>query len=79
MIDRKNVKTIIAMFDIIKQFFTEEAFLSAVFIYIRYGNKIFEKEIDGNKLNRIYEELQKQKILFDKDLEYRIDKILNEE
>lgn len=79
MIDRKNVKTIIAMFDIIKQFFTEEVFLSAVFIYIRYGNKIFEKEKDSNKLNRIYEELQKQKILFDKDLEYRIDKILNEE
>ena len=67
------------MIDIMKQYFTEEAFLVAVYISIKYSNKIFEKKIDDNKMEKIYEELKKQKDIFDKDLTDRIEQIIKEE
>lgn len=79
MIERKYVRNILGMIDIMKQYFTEEAFLVAVYISIKYSNKIFEKKIDDNKMEKIYEELKKQKDIFDKDLMDRIEKIIKEE
>lgn len=79
MIERKYVRNILGMIDIMKQYFTEEAFLVAVYISIKYSNKIFEKKIDDNKMEKIYEELQKQKDIFNKDLMDRIEKIIKEE
>lgn len=79
MIERKYVRNILGMIDIMKQFFTEEAFLVAVYISIKYSNKIFEKKIDDNKMEKIYEELKKQKDIFDKDLMDRIEIIIKEE
>ena len=76
MIERKNVRYILGMIDIIKQYFTDEAFLVAVYISIKYSNKIFEQKIDDNKMEKIYEELQKQKEIFDKDLNDRIERII---
>ena len=64
MIERKYVRNILGMIDIMKQYFTEEAFLVAVYISIKYSNKIFEKKIDDNKMEKIYEELKKQKDIF---------------
>ena len=79
MIERKYVRNILGMIDIMKQYFTDEAFLVAVYISIKYSNKIFEKKIDDNKMEKIYEELKKQKDIFDKDLMDRIEKIIKEE
>ena len=79
MIERKYVRNILGMIDIMKQYFTEEAFLVAVYISIKYSNKIFEKKIDDNKIEKIYEELKKQKDIFAKDLMDRIEKIIKEE
>lgn len=79
MIERKYVRNILGMIDIMKQYFTEEAFLVAVYISIKYSNKIFEKKIDDNKMEKIYEELKKQKDIFDKDLMDRIEIIIKEE
>lgn len=79
MIERKYVRNILGMIDIMKQYFTEEAFLVAVYISIKYSNKIFEKKIDDIKMEKIYEELQKQKDIFNKDLTDRIEQIIKEE
>ena len=79
MIERKYVRNILGMIDIMKQYFTEEAFLVAVYISIKYSNKIFEKKIDDNKMEKIYEELKKQKDIFNKDLTDRIEQIIKEE
>lgn len=79
MIDRKNVRTTLGMFDIIKQYFTDEAFLVSVYISIKYDKNIFEEKIDDTKMEKIYEELQKQKAIFNKDLTDRIEKIIKEE
>ena len=79
MIERKYVRNMLGMIDIMKQYFTEEAFLVAVYISIKYSNKIFEKKIDDNKMEKIYEELKKQKDIFDKDLMDRIEIIIKEE
>ena len=43
MIDRKNVRTVLGMFEIIKRFLTDEAFLIAVYIFMKYDNEFFEK------------------------------------
>lgn len=76
---RDNVKVLLKLFDIMKNHYTEEAFFAAIYIYVRYGYKTFEKEIKSKKLKKISEVLKEQKILFDEDLAYRIDKILDEE
>lgn len=79
MIDRKNVRTVLGMFEIIKRFLTDEAFLIAVYIFMKYDNEFFEKKINDNKMEKIYEELQKQKDIFNKDLTDRIEQIIKEE
>ena len=60
MIDRKNVKTIIAMFDIIKQFFTEEVF----------GNRLKKLTVYGRvNLNTFAGRTTTQIFIDDYDLE----------
>lgn len=51
----------------------------ASYIFIRYGINTFNNEINDKKINKIYEEINKRRTLFDAELNYKIDKVLNEE
>lgn len=79
MMVQKNVKVLMNLYKIMEEFYGKENFITAMFIYIKYGLRTFNKEIDSKKLKQIDKELQNQNTLFDRDLAHRIDKILNEE
>ena len=79
MLTRKKVKTLISLYKIIEDFYGKDNFYVATYVYIRYGIKTFNKEIKSRQLKKINEELKQYKTLFDRDLSYRIDRILNEE
>ena len=73
---RKNVKALLKLFDILNDHYTEEAFLVATYIYTKYNYKIFEENVDDEKLEHINEEIKKSKSLFDEVLVKKIDEII---
>ena len=77
--NRKAVKGLITLFENFDEVFETDNLYVATYIYFRYGLTTFNKEINNSKLQRIDDEIQKNGTMFDKDLNYRIDKILNSE
>ena len=74
---RKRVKSLIKLLENFETVFKNDELIIAIYIYYRYGLKTFNKEISGKKLNKIYDEIKKKETIFREDMNYEIDKILN--
>ncbi len=74
---RKRVKSLIKLLENFETVFKNDELIIAIYIYYRYGLKTFNKEISGKKLNKIYDEIKKKETIFREDMNYKIDKILN--
>lgn len=74
---RKRVKILIKLLENFETVFKNDELITAIYIYYRYGLKTFNKEISEKKLNKIYDEIKKKETIFREDMNYKIDKILN--
>lgn len=57
--------------------FTDDEFNIAMYLYIRYGNFTLKNYIDSSDLEKINKELKQRHTLFDEELNYKVDRILN--
>lgn len=57
----------------------DQAFLIAVYLYVRYGVHKCKYYIDGADLEKISKEIKSKESLFDEELNNRIDEILSAE
>lgn len=74
---RKRVKILIKLLENFETVFKNDELITAIYIYYRYSLKTFNKEISEKKLNKIYDEIKKKETIFREDMNYKIDKILN--
>lgn len=74
---RRRVKSLIKLLENFETVFKRDELITAICIYYRYGLKTFNKEISERKLNKIYDEIKKKETIFREDMNYEIDKILN--
>ena len=74
---RRRVQSLIKLFENFETVFNNDELITAIYIYYRYGLKTFNKEISEKKLNKIYDEIKKKETIFREDMNYEIDKILN--
>lgn len=74
---RRRVKSLIKLLENFETVFKRDELITAIYIYYRYGLKTFNKEISEKKLNKIYDEIKEKETIFREDMNYEIDKILN--
>ena len=79
MISKERTDKIIMQLNNFSKEFNNIDVIVASYIFIRYGINTFTNEINDKKVNKIYEEIKERRTLFDEELNYKIDKILNEE
>lgn len=57
--------------------FSDEELRVASYLLIRYGTSTCKYYIDDSDLEKIYKEIKKRTTIFDEELNYKVDKILN--
>ncbi len=75
--EKKKIQNIIRKLNDISTKYTDNEMIIAIYIWIRYGTTTFNNYIDETELNKIFEEIKNNITIFDEQLNYRIDKILN--
>ena len=75
--DRDRIYEIIKELDNLSIKFSDNEVIIACYISIRYGTSNFENYIDNSDLDKIFKEISKCHTLFDDELNYKIDRILN--
>lgn len=75
--EKKKIQNIIRELNDISTKYTNNEIIIAIYIWIRYGTTTFNNYIDETELNKIFEEIKNNITIFDEQLNYRIDKILN--
>lgn len=76
--DREKIEHIINEFNDISDKYTDQEFIVAVYLYIRQGLFNFKYYIDETDIEKISKAIKDKESLFDEDLNYKTDKILNE-
>ena len=74
---RERIYEIMKELDKLSEEFSDNEVIIASYISIRYGTSNFENYFDSSDLDKVFKEISKCRTLFDNDLNYRIDKILN--
>lgn len=77
--EKKKIQNIIRELNDISTKYTDNEIIIAIYIWIRYGINTFNNYIDEAKLNKIFEEIKNYTTIFDEQLNYNIDKILNDD
>lgn len=77
--EKKKIQNIIRELNDISTKYTNNEIIIAIYIWIRYGTTTFNNYIDETELNKIFEEIKNYTTIFDEQLNYNIDKILNKE
>lgn len=77
--EKKKIQNIIRKLNDISTKYTDNEMIIAIYIWIRYGINTFNNYIDEAKLNKIFEEIKNYTTIFDEQLNYNIDKILNDD
>lgn len=77
--EKKKIQNIIRKLNDISTKYTDNEMIIAIYIWIRYGTNTFNNYIDEAKLNKIFEEIKNYTTIFDEQLNYNIDKILNDD
>ena len=77
--EKKKIQNIIRKLNDISTKYTDNEMIIAIYIWIRYGTNTFNNYIDEAKLNKIFEEIKNYTTIFDEQLNYNIDKILNKD
>lgn len=75
--DEERIKEVMNHIENISNKCTNDEFNIAIYLYVRYGKSIFDNYIDSEDLDKINQELKRHTTLFDEELNYNIDKILN--
>lgn len=75
--DKEKIKKLIEIVEEKSQKYTNDEFILAVYLLIRYGKSTFENYIDSTDLDKIHKELRTKSTIFDEELNYNIDIILN--
>ena len=75
--DNQRIIKIVEVLDELSNKFSTDEVLIASYIAIRYGTYTCKYYIDDTDLDKINKEISKCGSLFDETLNYRIDKILN--
>lgn len=75
--DIERIKQIVRKLDKISNNCQNRDFYIATYLYIRYGISNFENYIDSTDLERISKLIRERTTIFDEELNYQIDKILN--
>lgn len=75
--DIERIIKIIEELDDLSNKFSDNEVIIACYLSIRYGTHTCKYYIDNTDLDKIHKEISKRRTLFDKNLNYRIDKILN--
>lgn len=57
--------------------FSDDELIVASYLLIRYGTSTCKYYIDDSDLEQIYKEIKKRETIFNEDLNYNVDKILN--
>lgn len=76
---KKKIQNIIRELNDISTKYNDNEIIIAIYIWIRYGTTTFNNYIDEAKLNKIFEEIKNYTTIFDEQLNYNIDKILNKD
>lgn len=77
--EKKKIQNIIRELNDISTKYTDNEIIIAIYIWIRYGTTTFNNYIDEAKLNKIFKEIKNYTTIFDEQLNYNIDKILNKD
>lgn len=77
--DEERVRKLIKTVDDMSEKYTNEEFIIAVYLLIRFGKSTIDNYIDGSDFEEIKKEIKSHKSIFDEELNYNIDKILNAE
>ena len=77
--EKKKIQNIIRELNDISTKYNDNEIIIAIYIWIRYGTTTFNNYIDEAKLNKIFEEIKNYTTIFDEQLNYNIDKILNKD
>ena len=75
--DIERIIKIIEELDDLSNKFSDNEVIIACYLSIRYGTHTCKYYIDNTDLDKIHKEISKCRTLFDENLNYRIDKILN--
>lgn len=76
--DIENVEFLMKIFDVLSNHYSDyNNFNLAMYIYMRYGIRTFNDYKETGKIEKINKELKKHHTLFDEELNYEIDTILN--
>lgn len=75
--DRERIFEIIKELDKLSEKYSDNEVIIASYISIRYGTSNFENYIDSSDLDKVFKEISKCRTLFDEELNYKIDRILN--
>lgn len=73
----ERIVKIIEGLDELSDKFSDNEVIIACYLSTRYGTHTCKYYIDNTDLEKIHKEISKSGTLFDEDLNYRIDKILN--
>lgn len=77
--EKKKIQNIIRELNDISTKYTDNEIIIAIYIWIRYGTTTFNNYIEEAKLNKIFKEIKNYTTIFDEQLDYNIDKILNKD
>lgn len=77
--NRENIEKLILDINSIAEKHTNDEFNVAMYIYMRIGMFNFINYINETELEQIDKEIQKHETLFNENLNYEIDKIVDEE
>lgn len=75
--DRERIFEIIKELDKLSEKYSDNEVIIASYISIRYGTSNFENYIDSSDLDKVFKEISNCRTLFDEELNYKIDRILN--
>lgn len=75
--ERTKIQALITKFDDLSKNYSNEELYVAMYIYCRYGIRTFKYYIDETDIEAINKLITGKSTLFDEDLNYKIDKIIN--
>lgn len=75
--DREIIYEIMKELDKLSEKYSDNEVIISSYISIRYGTSNFENYFDSSELDKVFKEISKCRTIFDNDLNYRIDRILN--
>lgn len=75
--DKEKIEKLVKMVDNTSDKYTNEEFIIAVYLLIRFGRHTVDNYVDSSELEEIRKEIKKHNSIFDEELNYNIDKILN--